>query len=162
MYESCPTGLYYFSYPCNGGVDFVIHVPSACTDLRNHTSGVWINDLANHVPCACTAELTIYCGMDLATHIPGMDFDNQVPGMDLAHHDVPVMVFSHQSKTTTRQQDKCWTCAFLWCLSHYVRLVVAGPGVKDIIGMHRLNICLVVFLWCENTIRPCTGGSVLK
>ena len=30
-----------------------------------------------------------------------------------------VMVFSHQSKTTTRQrQDKSWTCAFLWCLSH--------------------------------------------
>ena len=28
-------------------------------------------------------------------------------------------VFSHQSKTTTRQrQDKCWTCAFLWWLSH--------------------------------------------
>ena len=32
-----------------------------------------------------------------------------------------VMVFSHQSKTTTRQrQDKCWTCAFLWSLSHQV------------------------------------------
>ena len=32
-----------------------------------------------------------------------------------------VMVFSHQSKTTIRRrQDKCWTCAFLWCLSHQV------------------------------------------
>ena len=32
-----------------------------------------------------------------------------------------LMVFSHQSKTTTRRrQDKCWTCAFLWCLSHQV------------------------------------------
>ena len=28
-----------------------------------------------------------------------------------------------------------------------------GPGVKGIIVMHRLNICLVVvLLWCENTI----------
>ena len=42
-------------------------------------------------------------------------------------------MFSHQSNTTTRQQDKCWTCAFLWCLSH-----------QGIIGMHRFNICLVV------------------
>ena len=28
------------------------------------------------------------------------------------------LVFSHQSKTTTGQQDKCSTCAFLRCLSH--------------------------------------------
>ena len=33
--------------------------------------------------------------------------------------------------------------------------VVAGPGVKGIIGMHRFNICLVVvLLLCENTLRP--------
>ena len=32
------------------------------------------------------------------------------------------MAFSHQSKTTTtQQQDKCLTCAFLWSLSHQVR-----------------------------------------
>ena len=40
-----------------------------------------------------------------------------------------------------------------------------GPGVKGFIGMHRFNICLVVillvvvFLWCENTIRQVEGAS---
>ena len=28
-----------------------------------------------------------------------------------------------------------------------------SPGVKGIIEMHRFNICLVVLLWCESTIR---------
>ena len=53
-------------------------------------------------------------------------------------------------------------------ISIYIELttqeMLAGPGVKGIIGMHRLNICLVVvlslscsgvktpLLWCENTI----------
>ena len=37
-------------------------------------------------------------------------------------------MFSHQSKTTTRHT------------------VVAGPGVKGIIGIHRFNMCLVVVL----------------
>ena len=43
------------------------------------------------------------------------------------HREVGLMVFSHQSKTTTRQRH-------------------VGPGVKGIIGMHRFNICLVVVL----------------
>ena len=30
-------------------------------------------------------------------------------------------------------------------------------GVKGIIGMHRFNICLVVLLWCENTVRSTNG-----
>ena len=48
-----------------------------------------------------------------------------------------VMVFSHQSKATTRQG----------------LFVVVGPGVKGIIRMHRSCRCLlVVLLWCENTI----------
>ena len=33
-----------------------------------------------------------------------------------------------------------------------------GPGVKGIIGMYRFNICLVVLLWCENTITVCTSS----
>ena len=59
---------------------------------------------------------------------------------------VPVMVFSLQSKTTTRQwQDKRWTCACLWCLSHQVRHVWHHRNAQ-------VNICLVVvLLWCENT-----------
>ena len=35
--------------------------------------------------------------------------------------------------------------------------VVAGPGVKGIIGIHRFNICLVVLLWCENKISLTLG-----
>ena len=59
------------------------------------------------------------------------------------------MVFSHQSKTTTRQM--LYLCIPLMPLIHTTH---ARPGVKGIIGMHRFNICLViVLLWCENTIR---------
>ena len=61
------------------------------------------------------------------------------------------MVFSHQSKTTTRQrQDKCWTCHFLspqvrqtWCERHH----------RNVQVQHLSCRCLVVvLLWCENTI----------
>ena len=57
------------------------------------------------------------------------------------------MVFSHQSKTTTRQKLNL-------CINSYDAFHTrhVGPGVKGIIGMHRFNICLVVLLWCENTI----------
>ena len=63
------------------------------------------------------------------------------------------MVFSHQSKTTTRQrQDKCWTCAFLWSLSHQVRQTWCERHHRNAQVQH-LSCCLVVvLLWCENTI----------
>ena len=66
-----------------------------------------------------------------------------------------VMVFSHQSKTTTRQRQDNNKTNFEPVHSYdafHTRFV--GPGVKGIIGMHRFNICLVVvLLWCENTIN---------
>ena len=66
-----------------------------------------------------------------------------------------IMVFSHQSKTTTRQwQDHDKTNVEPMHSYDAFHAVAAGPGVKGIIGMHRFNICLVVvLLWCENTIR---------
>ena len=33
-------------------------------------------------------------------------------------------------------------------------------GVKGIIEMHRFNICLVVLLWCENTITLLVAGAL--
>ena len=65
-----------------------------------------------------------------------------------------IMVFSHQSKTTTRQrQDKCWTCAFLWCLSHQVRQTRCERHHRNAQVQHLSCRCLVVvLLWCENTI----------
>ena len=71
------------------------------------------------------------------------------------------MVFSHQSKTATRQMlnqsiERHHRNAPVQHLS--CRLAV--PGVKGIVGMDRFNICLVVvLLWCENTIRLKWGGG---
>ena len=63
--------------------------------------------------------------------------------------------FSHQSKTTTRQrQDKCWTCAFLWCLSHQVWQTRCERHHRNAQVQHLSCPCLVdVLRWCENTIR---------
>ena len=66
-------------------------------------------------------------------------------------------VFTPEQDNDKKMTKKCCTCAFLSCLSNHVSLVVAGPGVKGIIGMHRFNFfCrrLVVLLWCENTVSP--------
>ena len=65
-------------------------------------------------------------------------------------HMAGVMVFSHQSKTTTRQ-DKCWTCAFLWCLSHQTCRTWCERHHRNAQVQH-LSCRLVVLLWCENTI----------
>ena len=58
-----------------------------------------------------------------------------------------LMVFSHQSKTTTRQrQDKCWTCAFLWCLSHQVCRTWCERHHRNAQVQHLSCHCLVVVL----------------
>ena len=57
------------------------------------------------------------------------------------------MVFSHQSKTTTRQrQDTCWTCAFLWCLSHLV--------CRTWCERHNRNALVVVLSSCSGVKTP--------
>ena len=65
------------------------------------------------------------------------------------------MVFSHQSKTTTRQRqdnDKTKVEPVHSYDAFHTRHV--GPDMS-----HGFNICLgVVLLWCENTITP-SGGS---
>ena len=60
---------------------------------------------------------------------------------------VPLMVFSHQSKTTTRRQDNDKTIT-VEPVHSYDAFHTSGcrTGVKGIIGMHRFNICLVVVL----------------
>ena len=59
-----------------------------------------------------------------------------------------LMVCSHQIKTTTRQrQDKCWTCAFLWCLSHQVCRTC--HGVKGFIFMECTGSTFVFLLSCR-------------
>ena len=64
---------------------------------------------------------------------------------------------SCQSKTTTRQrQDKCWTCAFLWYLSHQICRTWCERHNRNAQVQH-LSCCLVVvLLWCENTITVTT------
>ena len=66
-----------------------------------------------------------------------------------------IMVVSHQSKTTTRQrQDKCWTYAFLWCLSHQVCRTWCERHNRNAQVQHLSCRCLVVvLLWCENFIN---------
>ena len=68
----------------------------------------------------------------------------------------PLMVFSHQSKTTTRQRqdnDKTKVEPAHSYDAFHTRHV--GPGVKGIIGMHRFNICLVVVLLsCSGVKAP--------
>ena len=57
-----------------------------------------------------------------------------------------IRVFSHQSKTTTRQrQDNKTNVEPVHSYDAFHTRHV-GPGVKGIIGMHRFNICLVVVL----------------
>ena len=81
-----------------------------------------------------------------------------------------LMVFSHQSKTTTRQrQYKWWTCAFLWCLSHQVRHVWCENYHRNVQVQHLSCClvllscrCLVVLLWCENTIRKSLGMAACR
>ena len=55
--------------------------------------------------------------------------------------------------TRARQrQDKSWTCAFLWCLSHQVRHVWCERHHRNAQVQHLSCRCLVVvLLWCENT-----------
>ena len=52
-----------------------------------------------------------------------------------------VMVFSHLSKTTTRQMLNL-------CIPMMPYTTHVGPGVKSIIEMHRFNVCLVGVLHC--------------
>ena len=61
------------------------------------------------------------------------------------HGYMKLMVFSHQSKTTTRQRQ--YNDKTNVELVHSYDAFHTGPGttgVKGIIGMHRFNICLVV------------------
>ena len=63
-------------------------------------------------------------------------------------------MFSHQSKTTTRQKLNLAVHSYD---AFHTRS--DKPGVKGIIGMHRFNFCLVVLLWCENTITLINCGE---
>ena len=56
-----------------------------------------------------------------------------------------VMVFSHQSKTTTTQQDKSWTCEFLLCLSHQTCRTWCERHHRNV-QVQLLSCCLVVVL----------------
>ena len=63
--------------------------------------------------------------------------------------------------TRARQRQdndkKCLADTVLPVLLDHVCLVIVGPDVKGIIGMHRFNsvfVVVVVLFWCEKTITP--------
>ena len=66
---------------------------------------------------------------------------------------IPCCIYTHSHGVFTPQQDDKTNVEPMHCYNaFYTRFV--GPGVKGFMGMHRFNICLVVFVWCENTITP--------
>ena len=60
------------------------------------------------------------------------------------------------TRARQRQDDKTNVEPVHSCDAFHTRSDMSG--VKGIIGMHRFNICLVVLLWCENTIRSDMSG----
>ena len=56
--------------------------------------------------------------------------------------------------TRARQrQDKCWTCAFLLCLSHQVRQTWCERHNRNAqVQLLSCRCLVVVLLWCESTI----------
>ena len=62
-----------------------------------------------------------------------------------------IWCFHTRARQHLTRQDKSWTCAFLWCLSHQTCRTWCERHNRNV--QHLSCRCLVVvLLWCENTI----------